>query len=375
MRKLILIFLLVAAISTIANAETKLKMELWNRWTYAMEDGDVTENEMALKRGYLRLEPVFSGNIKGRFNLDFFSDDGALDGVGMKLKYAYLDFSNFVPIKDSKLTVGLMKTYFGTIYDWSYQTIAKDPADKYKFVSSTDYGLGVSGYLPNGYGTYAVAAYNGEGYKKTGGDLNLDMNYLANLRVYVMPGVTFGGSYMKKTKNTDDLIEKEVFLDNEGTAIDTVIFNDREEYSLMSGMAKLAFGPLKITGQYLLKDISYLQENENDGNYFDEDGDSYKEEDCTQTVVSIMPQFKLNNKIDFIARYDMNDPNTDVDDDGDSTILLGMNYHILRDSKNKPKLFVQANYEMTTPEADDEDEESALMVQLRWIFSEKINAK
>ena len=103
-----------------------------------MEDGEVTKNEMALKRGYLRLEPKFGNNIKGRFNVDFFSDEDGLDGAGLKIKYAYLDFSNMLPIKDSKIIIGLMKTYFGTIYDWDYSTIDKDPSDKYNFVSSTD---------------------------------------------------------------------------------------------------------------------------------------------------------------------------------------------------------------------------------------------
>jgi hypothetical protein len=125
-KKALLIVILTVVAFGILNAETKLKMELWNRWTYQTIDGEVT----------------------------------------------YLDFSNMLPIKDSKITVGLMKTYFGTIYDWTYITIDKDPSDKYKFVSSTDYGFGISGYLPNGFGTYALAAYNGEGYKKTGGDIN-----------------------------------------------------------------------------------------------------------------------------------------------------------------------------------------------------------
>ncbi|MCK4500229.1 hypothetical protein KAU11_07015, partial [Candidatus Babeliales bacterium] len=207
MKKALLIVILTVVAFGILNAETKLKMELWNRWTYQTIDGEVTKNEMALKRGYLRLEPKFGNNIKGRFNVDFFSDDDALDGVGLKLKYAYLDFNNMLPIKDSKLTIGLMKTYFGTIYDWNYTTIEKDPSDKYKFVSSTDYGFGISGYLPNGFGTYALAAYNGEGYKKTGGDINKDLNFVANLRVTPIAGVTVGGSYMMKTKNDSEIAD------------------------------------------------------------------------------------------------------------------------------------------------------------------------
>ena len=133
MKKVILSILLTIMVVSFLQAETKLKMEIWNRWTYQTVDGENTVNEMALKRGYFRLEPKFSSKIKGRFNVDFFSDDDADNGAGLKIKYAYLDFSKILPIKDAKITAGLMKTYFGTIYDWDYTTIDKDPSDKYKF--------------------------------------------------------------------------------------------------------------------------------------------------------------------------------------------------------------------------------------------------
>ncbi|MCK4956743.1 MAG: hypothetical protein KAS49_03840, partial [Candidatus Cloacimonetes bacterium] len=304
--------------------------------------GEVKKNEMALKRGYFRLEPKFSNNIKGRFNLDFFSYD-VNDGVGVKLKYAYLDFSNILPIKDSKITVGLMKTYFGTIYDWDYTTIEKDPSDKYKFVSSTDYGVGISGYLPNGYGSYAIASYNGEGYKKTSGDINKSMNFTANLRVFPIPGVTVGGSYMMNSNNDKDE------LDNKGNKV-------REDINMLAGVTKLAFGRFALLGQYLTKTVSYEADKD----------------DKTTTALSLVPTFKVNNSFDIVTRYDMYDPDTDKEDDGYNTIMAGFNYHIMKDSKNKPKLFVQTNYQITQYENDD-DAVSEIMVQLRWIFSETIN--
>ncbi len=354
MRKTILTLILIIVALGFLHAETKLKMELWNRWTYQMIDGDVTKNEMALKRGYFRLEPKFSENIKGRFNVDFFSDDDdkVADGAGIKIKYAYLDFNNLLPIKDAKLTVGLMKTYFGTIYEWDYTTIDGDPSDKYKFVSSTDFGLGVSGKIPNGFGSYALAVYNGEGYKKVGSNINKDMNYVANLRVTPINGVTLGGSYMFKSKY-DSQIEDE-------TARGDMVDNpDREEYNLIAGVGKFAYGPVSLLAQYLNK----VKCKPNMDDY----------DDITTTVMSFMPVFKVNNKIDIVGRYDMYDPDTDTDDDGYNAIVAGINYHIMRDAKNAPKLFIQTNYQLKQYEAEDSDDESELMVQLRWIFSETIN--
>ncbi|MBN1949545.1 MAG: hypothetical protein JW784_07360 [Candidatus Cloacimonetes bacterium] len=346
MRKILIVALLFVFATGLLLAETKFKMELWNRWTYKLIDGNVKTNEMSLARGYFRLEPKFSENISGRFNLDYFSQEEAIDGAGLKLKYAYLDFKNFIPVKDATLTVGLMKTYFGTIYEWEYPLIEKDPSDLYKFVSSTDYGLGVSGYFPKGYGTYALAVYNGEGYKKTGGAINKDLNYLANLRVTPIVGVTLGGSYMFQSKNDSEIEEDGEMIDNPA----------REEYNLIAGVGKFAYGPVSVLAQYLNK----VKSKPNVDDY----------EDVTSTVISVMPLFKVNNKIDILGRYDMYDPNTDQDDDGYNIIIAGVNYHIMKDSKNAPKLFVQLNYEMKQYEASDHDDETQILAQLRWIFSE-----
>jgi len=345
-KKVVLFMALLILVTAFLNAETKLKMEIWNRWTYKTSDGEVEKNEFAVKRGYFRLEPKFGNNIKGRFNVDFFSDDGADDGVGLKMKYAYLDFSNLLPIKDSKLTIGLMKTYFGTIYDWDYTTIEKDPSDLYKFVSSTDYGLGISGYLPNGFGTYAVCAYNGEGYKNTGSKINYGINPLVNLRLIPVTGVTIGGSYMLKTEGKSEIEEGGEMVDNP----------DREEYSQMAGVGKFAFGPAYVLAQYLMKETD--MPNMDDFEKF------------TETVISAMGVFKVNSKLDIVARYDIYDPDTDVDDDGKNLIIGGVNYHIMRDSKNAPKLFLQLNFEQLSYECDDYESETQILAQLRWIFSE-----
>lgn len=358
MKKSVLFLIVFLMLAGIAAAETKISMELWNRWTYHMTDGEVDENEMALKRGYFRIEPVLSSKIKGRFNLDFFSDDGMSNGAGIKLKYAYLDFSSYL-WKDAKFTVGLMKTYFGTIYDWSYVTIDKDPSDKYKFVSSTDYGMGISGYLPQGYGTYAVAAYNGEGYKKTGDDLNTAMNICADVRLTPMAGLTLGGSYYMKNENNDQ-------VDGEDNP-------ERIEYNLIAGTLRFTMLPnVDLWAQYLSRTTSLPNV----------DG----AEDLTDQAISIMPIIDLydftGKDMELVFRYDMYDDDTDVDNDTEdsgayNTIIAGVNYYMMRDAKHKPKLWLQVNYNMKDKLGKDEAGEdlldsSSLQAQLRWKFSETL---
>ncbi len=345
MKKAIFFLLMIAVLATSLSAiETKFKMELWNRWTNESIDGETTKNYFGLSRGYFRLEPKFNSNISGRFNVDFFSGstDEFADGAGLKIKYAYLDFKYPWMLKDSKLSAGLLKTYFGTIYTYEYTMIDKDPSDKYKFASSADYGITYGGYLPAGYGTYNLGLYNGEGYKKgTSDDTNTSMAFVGNLRLTPFPGLMVGGSYMMNSKNEEDE-------------------DDREDYSKIAVVGKVAYGPVSVDGQYLMQTTSY----EADG-----------AEDVNKTVISIMPVVKLGAylplDIDLVGRYDIHDPDTDNDDDSDSTIMAGLNWMLLRDAKNKPQVMVQANYNIKSFE-DDSDDINTMMVQLRYIFSHKL---
>ncbi|RLC48937.1 MAG: hypothetical protein DRH57_01140 [Candidatus Cloacimonadota bacterium] len=322
----LLTLLLMFLTSSIAIAgETKLEMYLWNRYTYEKDE----TNTFSLERGYFRLNHTFSDDISGRFNLDFFSSDKDEDvhGVGVKLKYAYLDFKNLIPIPESKFTFGLLKNYFGTIYDWTYVVMEKAPSDKYKFISSTDYGIALYGYIPNGMGEYALAVTNGEGYKKAGDNVNTSPAYLANLRFIPISGITIGGSYYTKKKGTD-----------------------KTDYSAYAAVGRLAFGPLDIQFEFLSK--------EDDGTV----GQGFM----------IMPIVKLTDKFELVARYDNWEPNTDEDNDKQTLIIGGINYYIMRRAKGKPAVMLQVNYENTSYEDSSKDSKDKFIAQLRWEFSTKL---
>lgn len=328
-KNLVLLMLLLFIVEILIAGNTALEMYLWNRYTYEKVGDEIEESAFSLKRGYFRLNHKFSDDISGRFNLDFFSSDKDEDihGVGVKLKYAYLDFKNLIPIPESKLTFGLLKNYFGTIYDWSYVVMEKAPADKYKFISSTDYGIALYGYIPNGMGEYALAVTNGEGYKKVGDNVNTSPAYLANLRFIPISGITIGGSYYTKKKGTN-----------------------KTDYSAYAAVGRLAFGPLDIQFEFLSKD-----------------------DDCTVGQgFMIMPIIKLTNNFELVARYDNWDSNTDEDDDKETILIGGFNYYILRRAKGKPAVMLQVNYENTSYEDSSKDSKNKFIAQLRWEFSTKL---
>lgn len=370
----------------------KVSGEMWGRMTnetgkYKNAAGNYVDknakNYLSLERGYFGLETTFTQNTKARFTVDMFSTDathqyatggtdtafpidslstmknGSVDGAGLKLKYAYVDFANLVPVPDMNLSVGLQKVYFGTIYDWNYTIIGKAPTDEYKVANSADYGISLNGYIPNGLGEYAVGVYNGEGYKKVGASLsdNTDYAYLANLRLTPISGVTVGGSYMSNTVKSEKKLS--------GDAIDKSF----EEQSLMDAVVRLNYSIVDVWGEYISKDMAYPN-------------DSAK--DFKATGLMIMPIISLGSLLEkdvqLLARFDT----WDESDNPSSTAkylvnatTFGANYNFMHDEANVPAMQLQLNY---TTKKYDEDKSAAayadgkkdisqIMLQLKWRFA------
>ncbi|MGC9366745.1 MAG: hypothetical protein ACP5FK_06855 [bacterium] len=318
--------------------DVNLSMEIWDRWTIVNQDS-ITENYMSVERAYFRIEPKFGDYIKGRFNIDVFSSDKGNDanGAGLKLKYAYLDFVNLIDYHT--ITVGLMKNYFGTIYDWEYPTIEKDINDLEHVLSSTDYGLGVTGKFD--YFTYNVAVYNGEGYKKTGDDVNTNPCFMGNVRISPIEYFTIGGSIRYHKYGTVDSINDE--------------YNTQMAYA---GVANINFDPINIWFEYIV----------------DQDDDPNLDTTITAQGFTVMPVLSLKNMtgadVELVARYDQWDPNTDVDDDGHNRIIAGINWNAYKDGSNK--VMIQANYERLSWEADGVDPVDVFALQFRWKFKTAI---
>lgn len=378
---------LMCLLHSLSALDTKLSGEFWGRMTnetarYKNAAGDyvdkTSKNYFSLERGYLGLETTFSASTKARFTVDMFSSDAthqypadaampidslknaSIDGAGLKLKYGYVDFANLLPVPDLNLTVGLQKTYFGTIYDWNYTGIEKAPTDLYKVVNSSDYGVTLNGFVPHGLGEYALGVYNGEGYKKVGGSLadNISFAYLANLRLTPMPGITLGGSFMANSAGREKALS--------GDAANSKY----EEQSLYDGLGRLAYGPVDLWLEYIGKDVKFPHNAVND---------------YTATGISIMPVVSLNSMLDLplelIGRYDRWDesdrPLTDKARSLLNTMIVGVNYNFLPDGSDIPQMAVQLNYadrkydadKSSSDYANGKKDSSQIMLQLKWKFA------
>lgn len=345
-RKFFILLLLVVAIPYLLSAvETKYEMELWNRMSF-IDDGSEADpaTSFSVERGYFSIKPKLTDNVSGRFTLDFFSSDGDSNGTGLKMKYAYLDFKNIIPIPKSTLSVGLTKNYFGTIYSWKYETIEKDPSDLWKFASSTDYGVVFSGEVPSAKLSYKLGLYNGEGYKKSGDNVNNQYAYLANVRVKPLDMLEIGGSFsMNSNSNPNDEMGEEN--------------PDYQAITSFAGMGKFHNKGITLLGQFLGKSVELDNIDNSDA--------------ISSQVISVLGMYNLQEatgvNMELVGRYDMYDPDTETDDDGKNLMIFGANYYLQKNVQ------IQANYEITSHEDEDAEDISQIMLQLRWSFSNLLN--
>lgn len=287
--------------------------------------------------------------------MDLFSTDKISDGAGLKLKYAYVDFSKLMPVKDMTFTAGLQKVYFGTLYDWNYSLIGKAPADEYKLASSADYGVNVHGYLPGGWGDYALGIYNGEGYKKYGSNLkdNTQFAYSANVRVIPITGLTLGGSVLMNSVERENLL-----------ADDTV--NPKyQDQMMLDALTRYVNGPIDIWIEYLSKKVDHASD--------------YSASDYQAWGIMIFPKLSLEkvlgHDVSLLARYDLWDE-SDREDSGKyllNAVTAGVQYDF-------SALSLQLNGTMKTYDednsaaayADAQKDALQIMAQLKWRFSNKI---
>ncbi len=190
--------------------ESRYSFEIWNRYISIFEYKDsliFKKNQLYVPRGYFSIEPVFTENIKGRLTLDFVSSKDGDEGALVRLKYAYIDFSNLF-FKKNSINFGLVKNFFGFLYDYDYPVIETEFADKEKVKSSADYGLSLNGYFFRDLFFYALSITNGEGYKKTDTQVDLNPAFLFNMRFYPFKDLFVGGSIDYENKgliHTDTL--------------------------------------------------------------------------------------------------------------------------------------------------------------------------
>ena len=129
-------------------------------------------NKFTLNRGYINVLADMSPEIGARFTSDLTRFSGATGDANkgdweLRVKYAYLDFHNFLKFYPSfEVKMGQYQTAWLDYEEglWEYRVIDPMLIEKEGFFNSADLGVGLKGKIPAGYGDWQVDVINGEGY-------------------------------------------------------------------------------------------------------------------------------------------------------------------------------------------------------------------
>ena len=239
-------------------------------------------SEFNFNRQYMSFSGAASDDVKYKIIFDVGRTD-ELDGEDKRLvaflKKAQIDYM----ASACKISLGLigMNTYGVQENNWGYRFIEKSAIDKNGFSSTADIGIGFSKFLTDNL-NFSLQMVNGEGYKSP----QIDEYHKISLNA------TYGESKLNK----NDGYNAGLVYSTEET--------DADPETMMSLFGGFAGNGIRLGGEY---------------------GVNTKGDD-KETFISVSANYGLKDNMDLFARYDMHDPNVDVEKDGDNYLITGVVY-------------------------------------------------
>ncbi|HPX09785.1 MAG TPA: hypothetical protein PLK65_01210 [Candidatus Cloacimonas sp.] len=163
-------------------------------------------------------------------------------------------------------------------------------------------------------------------------------------------------------------VERDKKLDGE------IINSSYEEQKLTDIYTRLAYGPVDLTGEYIIKDVDFPNVK-----------DINKTQAYTATGISIFPCLNLKAYLPYdlqlVGCYDIWDESDRVETDKArnkvTASTIGVNYNFMPDETDNPAMQLQLNY--TTKKydednshsdyADGQKDSSQINLQLKWKFA------
>lgn len=311
---LMLVTLLVVMMSTTAfSGDTKVNGRLYAHWMLDKTDGADNANEFGIGRAYVTVKSKLSDYTSLRITTDV--KETEIDGktrYDVILKYGYFDWKP--AFAKSALTVrfGLQPTPYIDMMNkvWGRRYLEKTVIDLNKFLTSSD--LGVGAYVGLGekgkFGEAGLVVFNGTSYSNLGEEnKQKDFNFYTVLTPFVdnldLKKSTIVGQYYYGFQN--EMIPDSV----EATDYKNQIF---------SVAGNLAYQQLFNLGGEL---------------NFVTTGNGFGAEDTKATGFSFfgtlyLEQLLVNSPafrtLNLFGRIDLLDPDTDVDDNGETLSIFGV---------------------------------------------------
>jgi hypothetical protein len=283
--------LVLMGISSAFAQEGKISGYIFGDYFYEFSHPDATtealkRNGFQFRRAYFTYDRELSEKFAVRFRLEMNSPDfGKSDLMTPYIKHAYLSWKNLIP--ESKLYIGVSSTPTWNISEdvWGYRSVEKTIMDLRKVASSSDLGLALQGKIGEaGVLNYHLMVANGAGTK---GETD------KNKRVYLNVPIKIQKSYY--------LVP---YFDYEGG-------NDGKEknlFAVFAGVQKPKFhGGVEVFQKTSNKALA-------------------NGADKTESGFSAFGAVKAAAKVKLFGRFDVYDPNTDVDNDGNNFIVAGLDF-------------------------------------------------
>lgn len=251
-------------------------------------------NEFDVTRAYVNVTGRFDHGISSRVTADLYRDtDGSL---AYRLKYAYFGWHPDGSV--ATLKFGMLNTPFVGWEEslWGYRMQGTIPMDRAGYLTSSDIGAGVDLTWSKELVSAQFAVVNGEGYSKPSGGKNLDVEGRASVRLLGSDDASqVGGLRLTGAahvgKRADD--------------------GPRNRYL---GMASWRSSLLTLAAEYAI-----TKDGAADPVDADLDG----------RVVSAYGVFNVPaSPVALLARVDVVDPDTDVDDNGYTRLIGGASYRL-----------------------------------------------
>jgi hypothetical protein len=267
---------------------------IYSEYRVLLKDTADHRNEFDVTRAYVNVTGRFDHGISSRVTADLYRDtDGSL---AYRLKYAYLGWQPDGSI--ATLKFGMLNTPFVGWEEslWNYRMQGTIPMDRAGYLTSSDIGAGVDLAAKDERFNAQFAVVNGEGYNRPSGGKNLDVEGGASVRLLASDDASATGG-LRLTgaahvgKRADD--------------------GPRNRFL---GMASWRSKLLTLAAE-----LAAMKDGASDADDPDLDG----------RLIAAYGVFNIpDSRIALLARVDIVDPDTDIEDNGWTRFIGGASYRL-----------------------------------------------
>jgi len=314
MRKIAIGLLVVFAMATTASvfaADTKVNGRLYAHWMMDLSDGADSFNDFGLSRAYVTVKSKLSDYTSVRITTDI-RETGSFDGYTIILKYAYIDWKPAFGRGVAALRLGLQPTHYIDNMNslWGRRYLEKTVGDLHSFLTTADLGAGLTINLGDEgrFGNIAGNIWNGTSYT----DVE-ELNTNKDLSGFLILTPLAENDDLKRTA-----LVGQVYFGTQNTEIGIDETASDWDRLLLSFGGMLGYRNTLDLGA----DVNlYSQGQGPDTEDLKESGFSFFAAIYLEDVVADESPLRTLN---FFGRMDMYDPNTDVDDNGNTLFIGGI---------------------------------------------------